>query len=92
MVILVSKRDNQCLKAVHGSFQLMDRRVITKIKTLNKLQPFDMWSHRRALKIHHVNRVSDTAVLRRADCDPEQVETIMIRKVACLGHTKRVYN
>jgi hypothetical protein len=60
-----------------------------KVGTMNRLEAFEMWLHRRMLKIPWTDMVTNTDVLRRARADRELLSKIKIRKVSYLGHVMR---
>ena len=57
-----------------------------KVNTLNRLEAFEMWIHRRMLRIPWTDMVSNSEVLRRANIGRELLTTMKIRKTAYLGH------
>lgn len=60
-----------------------------KINTMNRLEAFEMWLHRRMLRIPWVDHVTNTEVLRRANSDRQLITAIKCRKIAYLGHVLR---
>ena len=60
-----------------------------KVNTMNRLEAFEMWLHRRMLRIPWTDMVSNQEVLRRANTNRELLTTIKIRKVSYLGHLLR---
>lgn len=60
-----------------------------KVNTINKIEAFEVWVHRRLLKIPWTAHVTNEEVLRRAQCERELVHTVKKRKTAYLGHIMR---
>lgn len=60
-----------------------------KAATINRLEAFEMWLHRRMLKIPWVALQRNEAVLDRANTVRELLTTVKCRKLAYLGHVLR---
>ena len=60
-----------------------------KVNTMNRLEAFEMWLHRRMLKIPWTDLVSNTEVLRRARAERELLSIVKVRKISYLGHVLR---
>lgn len=60
-----------------------------KAVTINRLEAFEMWLHRRMLRIPWVALQRNEAVLDRANTVRELLTTVKCRKLAYLGHVLR---
>lgn len=60
-----------------------------KLKSMNRIEAFEMWTLRRLLRIPWVDRVTNEEVLRRAGVERELLTTIKQRKTSYLGHILR---
>ena len=60
-----------------------------KAATINRLEAFEMWLHRRMLRIPWTAMQTNEAVLNRSSAVRELFETIKIRKISYLGHVLR---
>ena len=60
-----------------------------KVSTMNRLEAFEMWIHRRILRIAWTDKVSNSEVLRRAKTERELLRCIKVRKLSYLGHVMR---
>ena len=56
---------------------------------MDKIPAFEMWYHRRLLKIRWTDRVSNEEVLRRMNVTPMLLTIIAKRKAALFGHVAR---
>lgn len=59
------------------------------IRSLNRLEAFEMWNYRRMLRIPWTDLLTNEEVLRRANTDRALITTIKCRKIAYLGHILR---
>ena len=60
-----------------------------KVSTMNRLEAFEMWVHRRMLHIQWTDMISNATVLQRAGVHRELLTIIKVRKVSYLGHVLR---
>lgn len=60
-----------------------------KLSTLNRIEAFEMWIHRRMLKIPWTAHKTNEEVLRRANKNRELLNVIKRRKISYLGHVMR---
>ena len=60
-----------------------------KVNIMNRLEAFEMWLHRRMLRIPWTDLVTNTEVLERARTKRELLTSIKMRKVSYLGHVMR---
>ena len=60
-----------------------------KMNIINRLEAFEMWIHRRMLRISWTDKISNTEVLRRANTQRELFTTIKLRKTSYFGHIMR---
>lgn len=60
-----------------------------KAAAVNRLEAFEMWLHRRMLRIPWTAMQTNEAVLNRAGAVRELFQTIKIRKISYLGHVLR---
>jgi len=59
-----------------------------KMRSLNRIEAFEMWTLRKILRIPRTQHVSNNSVLERAHTGRE-IDTVKKRKVSYLGHTFR---
>lgn len=57
-----------------------------EVGTINRLEAFEMWIHRRMLRISRTDMVSNVEVLRRANTDRQLFKTVKFRKTSYFGH------
>jgi len=69
----------------------LQRMIIWTLKaaTINRLEAFEMWLHRRMLRIPWVAMKTNEAVLNRASAVHELLITVKCRKVSYLGQILR---
>jgi len=60
-----------------------------KVRTMNQLENFEMWLHRRMLRIPWTQHVTNENVLRRANTERQLLTTVKCRKTSYLGHILR---
>lgn len=60
-----------------------------KVRTMNQLEAFEMWLHRRMLRIPWTQHVTNENVLRRANIERQLLTTVKCRKTSYLGHILR---
>lgn len=60
-----------------------------KVKSLQRIEAFEMWILRRLLKIPWVEHVTNQQVLQRANTDRQLLDIVKQRKTSYLGHILR---
>ena len=60
-----------------------------KVRSMNRLEAFEMWTLRRMLRIPWTDRISNAEVLERAETDRELLRNVKRRKTGYLGHFLR---
>lgn len=60
-----------------------------KAAVLNRLEAFEMWIHRRMLRVSWTDMLTNEEVLRRASTERQLLTTIKCRKISYLGHVLR---
>lgn len=60
-----------------------------KVKSINRIEAFEMWTLRRLLRIPWTEHATNDEVLRRARVDRQLMDTVKQRKVSYLGHILR---
>lgn len=60
-----------------------------KVSSINRLEAFEMWIHRRMLRVPWTDLLSNDEVLRRARVERQIMITVKCRKIAYLGHILR---
>ena len=60
-----------------------------KLRSLNRVEAFEMWCLRRLLKIPWVDHITNEEVLRRANTQRKLLDLVKQRKVSYLGHIVR---